>query len=367
MIELAQSESPFPIRVDQLDADPWLLNCSDGTINLRTGELQKHRREDLLTKCCPVSFADGFATESNLWLEFLNRIFAGNGALIQYVQRLLGAALVGQVLEQTLPILWGRGANGKSVLVESFMGILGPDYAMKAPTGFLEKSLSERHPTELADLHGKRFVAAVESGEDARLSEVRVKELTGGDSIRARRMREDFWQFKPSHTLILTTNHVPTIHGVDHGIWRRIHLVPFTVTIPVAEQDKQLAQKLMAEWTAILHWAVQGCLDWQRNGLQPPTVVTDATASYRSEMDTFGSFIKECCETGPNCSAQASQLYDSFKGWAEETGNSWENKTWFGKRLTAEGYQKKKSTGGLIRYHGIQVREAREGEEAIAG
>lgn len=350
MIALAQSEQPIPIAVGALDAEPWLLNCENGTIELQTGELREHRREDYLTKLCAIEYPTEAGDDPDLWLSFLNRIFSDNAKLIGFFQRLLGVALVGEVIEHMLPIFFGIGANGKSVALETVCGMLGPDYAMNAPPGLLMATKSDRHPTELADLHGKRFVAAIETADGGRLSEALVKELTGGDSIRARRMREDFWQFRPSHTVVLATNHKPAIRGTDHGIWRRIKLVPFVVTIPDAEQDKQLTQKLRREWPAIMRWAVAGCLDWQHNGLQPPDEVNDATSSYRHDMDVLGEFIEGCCVTGDDCEARASDLYQRYRRWAEARGEFVETQTKFGGRLTERGFDKQRdsSTGRIV-------------------
>jgi putative DNA primase/helicase len=354
MIALAESEQPIPIAVETLDAEPWLLNCENGTLDLRTGELREQRREDYLTKLCPVEYPTEPGSDPELWLAFLDRIFDENERLIGFLQRLVGMALVGEVLEHILAIFYGVGANGKSVLLETLCGMLGRDYAMNAPPNLLMVAKSDRHPTELADLHGKRLVATVETADSGRLSEALVKELTGGDSIRARRMREDFWQFRPSHTVILATNHKPTIRGTDHGIWRRIRLVPFAVTIPDHEQDKQLAVKLRDEWPAILRWAVAGCLDWQRNGLQAPDEVTAATSDYRADMDVLGEFLEERCIIGSEYQAHARDLYRGYKAWSENRGEYVETQTKFGTRLNERGFVKARDTStGRVVYRGL--------------
>jgi putative DNA primase/helicase len=351
-VALAESEHPIPIAVESLDAHPWLLNCENGTLDLRTGELRAHRREDYLTKCCPVEYPTEPGIDPNLWLSFLDRTFAGSAGKIGFLRRLMGCSLVGEVLEHILPIFHGPGANGKSVLIETWSGMLGPDYAIKAPANFLICKRGETHPTELADLHGKRLVAAVETADGGRLSESLVKELTGGDSIRARRMREDFWQFRPSHTVVLATNHRPVIRGTDFAVWRRVRLVPFNVTIPEAEQDRELSAKLRAEWPAILRWAVAGCIEWQASGLNAPKEVLAATDNYRADSDTLGEFIDECCVVGPEHEAKASDLYRAYKAWAESHGEDVENQTRFGNRLTERDFEKHKSHG-RIQYRGI--------------
>ena len=345
---LSLAKSEVPIAVDSLDAQPWLLNCEDGTIDLRTGELREHRREDYLTKCAPVKWS---TSEPTLWLTFLDKIFAKNKELIGFIQRLMGLSLVGEVREHVLPIFHGTGANGKSVLVSTWLGILG-DYATKAPPGLLLSS-SRSHPTELAALHGRRLVAASETDESIRLSEATVKDLTGGEPITARRMREDFWQFTPSHTFVLSTNHKPAIVGTDNGVWRRVLLVPFDVTIPADEQDQELTTKLKAEWPAILAWAVRGCLDWQRDGLKPPKDVQKATKSYRTESDTIAEFIDECCKVANGDEVKASELYAHYRYWSAGRGEQALTSTMFGLRMS-ERYEKKKS--GVHYYQGLKLK-----------
>ncbi len=353
-IALAESEQPIPIAVDSLDADPWLLDCENGTIDLRTGELREHRREDYLTKLCPVEYPTA-PVAPKLWLSVLTRNLGGNVELVQFLQRFFGMALVGEVRDHVLLLCLGPGANGKSLTLETVCGVLGSDYAMQAPADLLMVRKGERHPTELADLHGKRFVAAVESSEGGRLSETLVKQLTGGDSIRARRMREDFWQFRPSHTVALATNHKPTIRGTDHAIWRRIRLLKFNVTIPEHEQDKQLAVKLRGEYPAILRWCVEGCLAWQRYGLQSPAEVMAATEEYRASEDTLGEFISEICTVAPQYDCQAGVLYGHYKDWATKRGEDVITQTAFGARLVERGFAKDRPTSGPNRKKTIYI------------
>ena len=262
MVKLAESECGVPVTPDQLDRDPWLLNCQNGTLEVKTGRLRSHCRADNLTKVCPISY-DSKAV-SPLWLDILDRTFAGNAKMIAYVQRLCGVWLTGDVSEQVVPIFYGTGANGKSLILGAIQGVLGNDYSMKAAPDLLMAKRTDSHPTERADLFGKRLVCCIETDEGQRFNESLLKELSGGDKVRARRMREDFWEFDPTHKIVLAANHKPFVRGTDHGIWRRLRLVPFTVTIPDDEQDKQLPVKLVAEYAGILAWAVQGCLEWQR-------------------------------------------------------------------------------------------------------
>jgi len=225
MHKLARSEPGIPISPDVLDTDPWLLNCQNGTLDLRTGELRPHRREDYLTKLCPVVFDP--KADCPQWLDFLREIMAGDDELHRFLRRAVGMSLTGVVRDHALLVCFGTGANGKSTFLGAIQELMGIDYAIKAPPDLLLVKKLEGHPTERADLAGKRFVACIEAGEGRRLAESLVKELTGGDPVRARRMREDFWQFDPTHKVWLAANHKPVIRGTDRGIWRRIKLIPF--------------------------------------------------------------------------------------------------------------------------------------------
>ncbi|QDS97705.1 DNA primase family protein [Adhaeretor mobilis] len=345
MLYLARSEQPIPLDHADLDADGWLLNCDNGTVDLHTGVLKAHNPGDLLTKSTGVEYSDHPGADAVLWTDTLDTIFARDTELIGFVQRLLGSALVGEVHDHILPIFYGSGANGKSVLIETAMAAMG-DYSMKAPAGLLVARRNESHPTELADLYRTRLVAITETGDGQRLDERLVKELTGGDTIRARRMREDFWQFAPSHLALMVTNHKPIVRGVDYGIWRRLRLVPFEVTIPEEKQDRQLSQKLRAELPAILKWMVQGCLDWQKQGLAAPPQVMAATDDYKAESDTFGLWFEERCTAGERFQCKASQSFTNYKQWADENNERAMNQRKFGERI-GERFTKERRNDGF--------------------
>jgi putative DNA primase/helicase len=280
----------------------------------------RRRREDYFSSLCPVNYDERASCPA--WQAFILQVFDNNENLVGFIQRLLGYCLTGDVQEQILPICWGIGANGKSTLINTFLSILGNNYAGKASRDLLMAAKGDRHPTQLAQLFRKRFVCAVESHQGAKLDEGLVKEMTGGDPITARRMKEDYWTFLPTHKLCLVTNHPPVIDGTDHGIWRRLRLIPFTVVFEGAKQDKSLPGKLLAESSGILRRCIDGCRAWQRDGLGEPGEVLAATAQYRSEQDTLGDWIAACCVTGsPDYRQRFSDLFDSFKRWASVQGD----------------------------------------------
>jgi putative DNA primase/helicase len=355
-VKLAESERAVSAEADQFDADPWLLNCANGVLDLRTGTLRPHDRDDLLTALAPVAYDPD--AKCPTWDAFLTRIMGGSSDLIGFLQRIVGYALTGSVREQAIFFLYGSGANGKSTFLKTILAMLGRDYAKQAAPDVLIES-RDRHPTELADLAGVRFVASIEVSEGKRLAEALVKQLTGGDPVKARLMRQDFFQFDPQFKIFLAANHKPVIRGTDFAIWRRIKLIPFTVTIPEDDQDKALGDKLLAELPGVLAWAVRGCLDWQAGGLREPAAVSAATAAYRAESDLLGAFLAECCEEDdPKAEVQAGPLYKAYVDWAEKNGEKPVTGTMFGRRMTERGIDKYKDRKHRVNYIGIRLAPA---------
>lgn len=346
MIALARSEPGIPVTPEVLDTDPWALNVQNGTIDLRSGELRQQRREDLITKLSPVTYNPDAGCPR--WLAFLDRIMASNAELMGFLQRAVGYSLTGDVSEQALFFQHGVGANGKTTFLEAVLAMLG-DYGKQAAPGLLTVKRGERHPTEIADLAGARLVATVEVDEGRRLAEALMKWITGGDRVKARHMREDFFEFQPTHKLWLAANHKPTIVGSDLAVWRRIRLIPFNVVIPPEEQDHGLLAKLKAELPGILNWAVQGCLQWHQDGLNPPQEVVAATDQYRIEQDTIASFFDDRCRLGENEVTTAAALYAAYKSWCEQTGETAMPKRRFGTRLGERGLNAGKSPDGKHR------------------
>jgi putative DNA primase/helicase len=358
MLELARSEPGIPVCPADLDRDPWLFNCPNGTLELRTGTLREHRRGDLITKLCPTPYEPDAPCPT--WQRFLAEIFAAERGpdreLIGYVQRLFGYALTGDVSEHLLAVFHGSGANGKGVLVNTILDVVGEDYAMAAMPSLLLTHRGERHPTEIASLFGKRLLVCQETGAGRRLNEPLVKWLTGGDKLQARRMREDFWEFAPTHKAILVTNHRPEVQGSDDGIWRRLQLVPFNVHFwdpakgekgpPHLQVNKRLGELLKAEAEGILAWCVRGTLEWFHDGMQAPPSVLLATQTYRAEEDVVGTFIAERCLVGADHECRADELYRAFRAWQEEMGETQILKQKkFGDAMTAHEFKRRSSNG----------------------
>jgi putative DNA primase/helicase len=354
-LQLAQSEPGVPVLPEQLDADPWLLCCDNGTVDLSTGELHPHRREDLLTKLAPVAYDP--TAEAPRWRAFLDQVLEGDEATIEFVRRAVGYSLTGDTSEQVLFLLVGAGANGKSTLIETVRALVG-DYGQQAPAEtFLEQR--ESIPNHIARLKGARFVATVETPEGRRLNETMVKRLVGGDSQAARFMRGEWFDFRPTFKAWLATNHLPVIRGTDEAIWRRIRVIPFNITIPEPERDKTLAARLHAELPGILTWAIDGCVEWQISGLPTPDAVRAATAGYREHMDVLGDFIADRCETRPDARATVAELYTAYQYWATHNGdrNPLSSKA-FGQNLEERGHHVKRGAGGTRYRLGITLRRS---------
>jgi putative DNA primase/helicase len=361
MVERAKSE--IPTSPDQFDADPCLLNTSTGTIDLRTGALREHRREDLITKLAPVEYDPAAAAPT--WETFLKRVLPGE-ELRGFVRRAAGYSATGNTSEQCMFIHHGPGANGKSTFQETISAALG-DYAMRTPTETLLVKRPGGVPNDVARLKGARFVTASETEEGRRLAESLVKDLTGQDTISARFMWAEWFDFKPTHALHLSTNHKPEIRGTDAAIWRRIRLIPWAVTIPPAEQDRELPEKLRAELPGVLAWIVRGCLEWQREGLRAPEEVRQATRAYRAEMDVLAAFLADCCLRGEDEEAFAGELWGAWKRWCEETGEQAGSQKRFGGRLAERGFlnHRDSKTGRKV-WSGLSLRPNWESRAGIS-
>jgi putative DNA primase/helicase len=357
MVALAKSQPEVRSHYQVLDDDPWILNVENGVLDLRTGELLPHSPERLITKLSPVVFDPN--AKCPLWQSVLERCLRGNPDFIPFLQRVLGYCLTGNIDEQVFFVAWGQGANGKGTIFNTFLEMMG-DYAVKATQSLLMTSRHERHPTELTGLYRARFVLAVETEQGGHLAEAAVKELTGGDPIRARRMRENFWSFRPTHKLALLTNHRPQIQGSEHAIWRRPKLVPFEEVIPREEWITDLIDQLKAEWPGILNWALEGCLEWQREkDLGIPPDVEAATNEWRSDMDQFQNFLDDRCTLGPNLAVAVDPLYTDFKDWSVKQGIAvpWD-KTVLGMELKRRGFKSRRvGQDRVTTWFGLELRK----------
>lgn len=353
MVKLASSISTLVVRAEDLDKDPMLLGVGNGVVDLRTGQLRPAALEDLMTMQCPVAF-DASAT-CPVFTEFLERVTNRDPELLAYLARITGYSLTGSTAEQCLFFLHGSGANGKTTFLNVVKDILGSDYCKQTPSESLMVKKQGRTATnDLARLKGVRVTISNEVEEGSRMSESLIKQMTGSDAISARFLFAEFFDYLPQFKIWIAGNHQPVIRGTDDGIWRRLHLLPFTVTIPPNERDKELPTKLRAELPGILNWAIKGCLEWQKKGLQPPQKILDAVAEYKSEMDILGQWIEEECELGEGATIQSSLAFDNYRTWASRNGCQFLSGNAFGRRLK-ERFRKEHTRDGTF-YHGLQFK-----------
>jgi putative DNA primase/helicase len=359
MVASARNEPGIPVMPENLDRAHWLFNVLNGTLNLQSGELMPHRRADLITKLALVEYDP--QAQCPTWLAFLEKILNGDRTMIKFLQKAVGYALTGDIREQCLFFLYGLGANGKTTFLETLQALWG-DYAKRTSTETFLVKKGNSIPNDVAALRGSRLVTAVEVESGRRLAEVLLKEMTGGDTMIARFLWGEFFEFKPEFKIFLAANHKPVIRGTDNGVWRRIRLVPFTVQIPRDMQDKELSAKLRGELPGILNWAMEGCLEWQQEGLTPPPEVRMATNTYRKEMDPLGGFIEECCVIAPGAEAMAKDLYKAYTAWAEDNGEKQPmSQKEFGGRLKERGLMNIQETRGknkgLFKWLGLGLRD----------
>lgn len=329
----AATDPAVAVAVDAFDTDPWLLNTPAGVVDLRTGLLEPASAGHLFTRCAAVGPEAG---TPSLWLQFLLDATEGDHALVSYLQRLAGYALTGSTREHILAFLWGPGGNGKGVFLNTLCRSLG-SYAAVAAMDTFTASRFDRHPADLASLFGARLVTAQETQEGRSWDEAKVKSITGGDPITARYMRQDFFTFEPQFKLLFAGNHKPRIQNLDDAMRRRFHLVPF-VNKPT-ERDPDLADKLRGEWPQILQWAIDGCLAWQREGLNPPAGIIEATNAYFAAEDVVTQWCDE--QAGPTDWTETRYLYDDYQMWCRASGIRPPTMQAFSAELEARGIAKR--------------------------
>lgn len=346
MIKLARSS--LPIKTAEMDLDKYFFNVLNGTIDLKDGSIREHRREDYITKLAPVVYKQG--EKCPRFIKFIKKIMLEDTELVEYLQRCFGYAMTGDTSEQCLFFFYGTGANGKSTLLDLIGRVLG-DYSKTAAPELLVETQAESHPTAIADLEGCRFLAVSEPGEEnKKLAENLVKQLTGEDKIKARFMRQDFFEFEPRFKLFFAANNKPVIKGMDLGIWRRIKLIPFLGTIPEHEREKKhiLMEQFLAESAGILNWLIEGALKWAQDGLKEPAKVSEATSDYKDEMDTVGNFLTLNTMEKPGDRITKTLLYNTFKGWLQDNNLPHISSVKMGSIMKQKGYQDSKS--GAKRY-----------------
>jgi putative DNA primase/helicase len=361
MLDLAKSEPKMRISQAEFDTNPFLLNCINGTLDLKTGELLDHNPDDLLTKIAPVKYDP--SAKSPVWENTLCKVFGGDIELVEFLQRAAGYSLTGDTREQCFFILHGSGSNGKSTVIDTLRHLMG-DYGRGTPSETFIVKRSAGINNDVARLRGARFVTAIETDEGKRLSEGLIKEMTGGDVVTARYLHKEYFDFKPEYKIFLATNHEPEIRGTDEGIWRRVRKIPFNVRFwnpdkdehgdPQLRADKQLVEKLQAEREGIFAWMVEGCGKWQCEGLPVPQAVIAATAKYREEQDELAGFIKDRCNVGEGCKTTVATLRTAYEHWCKEGGEHPIQPRQFSARMREKGfeeYRSKKSRG----WNGIEV------------
>jgi P4 family phage/plasmid primase-like protien len=363
MIDLARSEPGIPIVHDEFDQQKMLLNCRNGTLDLISGQIRAHKRADLITHCCDVIYDPD--VECPLWESFLDRIMAGNQALIGFLQRAIGYSLTGITSEHCFFFMFGNGRNGKSTFIGTIMKLLG-SYAQKAPTDMLMlKTNQSPIPNDIARLPGARLVVTAEIEARQRFDESRVKDLTGGDKIAARFMRGEFWEFRPLLKLWIYGNHQPRISGTNAGIWSRVRLIPFTVHLLPHERMKSLDEVLWLESSGILNWAIQGCLEWQKSGLGIVDEIEAATAQYREEMDLVASYIHDRVVSELLERIAIKDIYHDYSLWCIENNEHTLTQKQFSTRMQERGYVKERGSGGTWMLRGLRLR--RDDEEIDDG
>ncbi|TDO12997.1 putative DNA primase/helicase [Bacillus subtilis] len=344
------------VRKQELDSNKYLFNCENGVIDLKTGELLPHDRDFLFTKISSVAYQKD--ADCPNWKAFLESIFIDeqgqpNYEIIDFMQKAIGYSLTGDTTEQVMFFLFGNGRNGKSTFINTVQQLLG-DYGRQTNSDtFIKKKNDSSINNDIARLDGARFVSAVESEEGQQLSESLVKQITGGEKMSARFLRQEYFEFTPEFKVFFTTNHKPIVKGSDEGIWRRIRLVPFTVTIPKEKVDKKLPQKLAAEMPGILRWAVEGCLKWQKEGLKEPEVIRKATEGYREDMDILGPYISERCVVHPSAKIEAKELYKDYKNWCYENDEIELKNRAFYRQIEIRGFKKENGAKNKVFFYGI--------------
>jgi len=360
MLDAARSLPGVTVDYNAFDADPWLLNCTNGVVDLRSGKITPHAREGFISKLCPIDYEP--EAECPLWLAFLERVMrqksdAWTQDLVSYIRRAVGYSLTGSCREQCLFFLWGNGSNGKSVFLETLKDIFG-DYSMATSTDLIifKKNGGEAGSNMVARLKGARLVVGSELPQHSTLNEAKVKEMTGQDTMSARFLYREYFDFKPQFKLWIRCNDRPTIRGQDHGIWRRIQCIPFDAQITEIEKDPELRSKLSKELPGILAWCVQGAIDWYKNGLEVAPSVRQATQVYRKDMDSIGEWLEDYCIVEERAEVSSKVLYESYFAWCEEQNEKPLSQRSLGLNLRERHFLRVKREEGRF-YTGLRLKQ----------
>jgi putative DNA primase/helicase len=355
-VKAAQWNPDLNIKSDALDPNPFLLNVQNGTINVLTGEFREHRQEEMITKIANVEYNP--QADCPMWKQFIREIMNFKPDLVNFLQTAAGWALTGNIEEQTMFILYGSGANGKTTFTNTILYLLG-DYALATPTETFMKKNGDQNTYDIARLRGTRFVTTTEAEQGRRLSEPLIKKITGNDQMTARFLYGEYFNFTPNFKIFMATNHKPVIKGTDHGIWRRIKLIPFTTTIAPEKQDKSLEHKLKQEASGILNWLLEGTAQWRREGLKAPPIILNATDEYRGEMDVIGNFLKERCVQKTELSIRIRELYKAYSDWCDDNKEHAVSERFFTMRLKEMGYEQCRTAEARY-WSGIGLRMSKE-------
>jgi putative DNA primase/helicase len=345
-----------PGEREDFDRHKYLFNIENGIVDLKTGKLLPHDREQRLTKITNVVFDENAKCPE--WLNFLEQIFQGDKELIEYMQRLIGYSLTGEITEQIMVFLIGGGSNGKSTFINTIKDLMG-EYGKQAKSDTFIKKKETGANNDIARLVGARFVSAIESEDGEQLSESFVKQITGGEPVLARFLRQEYFEFIPEFKVFFTTNHKPVIKGVDEGIWRRVRLVPFNLQLPKEKRDKKLPEKLSLEMPGILNWVIEGCLKWQQTGLNDPKVVMKATSEYKEDMDILGPFLYECCFVPmiDEVKIEAKEIFEVYQNWCFKAGEFALKNRAFYRAMETKGFKKQKGAKNKVYIHGVTLKE----------
>ena len=341
LIRNAQWIKPLHITSNDLDPSPWLMNLKNGVYDMKKAEFREHKQEDMMTKIANVEY-DANA-DCPMWKQFIREIMNYNTDLITFLQTAAGWALTGDISEQTMFILYGSGANGKSTFLNTIMHILG-DYAIATPTETFMKKSGDQTTNDIARLRGTRFVTTTEAEQGRRLSEPLIKRITGNDQMTARFLYGEYFSFTPTFKIFMATNHKPVIKGTDYGIWRRIKLIPFTTRIPEEKQDKDLELKLRNEASGILNWLLEGTARWMKERLNAPDDILNATDEYREEMDVIGNFLKDKCVLDTDKTIRIRELYKAYSDWCDDNKEHAVPERLFTLRLKEMGFEQSRTS-----------------------